>query len=120
MTLISHLIVGLGNYHLHGTKHNMGMICLDQLHKQMGLMDWKFDSKIGGYMSELCIADQNIILFKPKTLMNISGNPVCKALQKYSLKPPQLLIVHDDLERNLGKVSIKLKGSANGHNGIKS
>nr|CAG8494091.1 10586_t:CDS:2 [Entrophospora candida] len=61
-----------------------------------------------------------IVLFKPLLLMNISGKCIAKAVKHFGMSPSNIIVIHDDMERELGKISLKLGGSSNGHNGIKS
>ncbi|KAJ3261999.1 hypothetical protein HK103_003842 [Boothiomyces macroporosus] len=64
--------------------------------------------------------EKRVVFFKPREYMNRNGVPIAKALRHYNFNSNQLILVHDDLEKKLGKVTVKEKGSANGHNGIKS
>ena len=108
-------MVGLGNHALKGTRHNMGMIALDYIiSKQNG--SWIRRNDLDGFIFET----NSIKYFKPTQFMNASGKSVKRALEHYKLNASNLLVVHDDLDRKLGKLSIKNGGSASGHNGIKS
>lgn len=124
------IFVGLGNYIHPFTRHNMGMMALDYLVEKWGL-SWSFSSKCKGWVSKHKITStalgiesepwtRDILLFKPKEFMNLSGIPVKNVLHHHNASQSQLYILHDDLERKLGKVTIKNGGSANGHNGLRS
>jgi PTH1 family peptidyl-tRNA hydrolase len=102
----------------------MGMMALDDFAIRLGLT-WNYSSQFKGWICNHTIDSQElgletprwqreIMLFKPKGFMNSSGIFVKR------LKPSKFIIVHDDLERPLGKVTVKNGGSANGHNGIRS
>lgn len=110
------MFVGLNNYLFGGTRHNLGSMALDYVASKRSL-EWIMDKKLGGWS---CMLDANTILFKPKALMNISGAVVRKAVAMNKIIPSRFVLVHDDLERKLGKISYKFGGSANGHNGVKS
>ncbi|RKP37301.1 peptidyl-tRNA hydrolase, partial [Dimargaris cristalligena] len=107
-------IVGLGNYSMPGTRHNVGMMVLDRI-AQKRRVQWQDVPKIKG-----SLVRWEITLLKPKLLMNISGKSVARAAKEYGVSIDNILIVHDDMQRDIGKVALKEGGSANGHNGIKS
>ncbi|KRM88569.1 aminoacyl-tRNA hydrolase [Liquorilactobacillus vini] len=114
------LVVGLGNIgkEYEGTRHNTGFMVLDHLAQQAGLT-------FTGPRQEAMIAkdhcyQQTILLAKPTTYMNESGRSVRALLNYYDLEPNDLLVVHDDLDLPTGQLRLRQKGSAGGHNGIKS
>ena len=115
-----HLIVGLGNpgpeYRL--TPHNLGFLLIDLLAEQAGIrvVRPEADALVG--RGE--IAGQPVILAKPLSFMNLSGGPVKKLLEKYDLGPERLLVVVDELDLPWGVMRLKPKGSAAGHNGMRS
>ncbi|KAI8900864.1 peptidyl-tRNA hydrolase, partial [Globomyces pollinis-pini] len=100
-------------------RHNVGMMALDFIVKQYGLK-WTFHKPVKGYISETIIESTSLIFFKPKEFMNLNGKPIGKAVRHFNVTPSNLIVIHDDLERSLGKISWKQGGSANGHNGIRS
>ncbi|CAM0135642.1 hypothetical protein VKS41_005294 [Umbelopsis sp. WA50703] len=133
------LLVGLGNYTHPLTRHSIGMVILDRIAQQLNLTwtlqrGWKGTSASG----KLLITDKSskrsratdpimsvtteidITLLKPKLLMNVCGPSVAKAVSELKIPLSNVYVIHDDLQRQLGKVSLKEGGSANGHNGIKS
>jgi peptidyl-tRNA hydrolase, PTH1 family len=115
------MIVGLGNpgAKYDRTRHNIGFDLIDQLAKrwQISIADQK---KIQGMVGEGWVNRQKIVLLKPQTFMNLSGQSVRAVLDWYKLSPTEVLVLYDDLDLPLGKLRIRLSGSAGGHNGIKS
>ena len=110
-----YLVVGLGNHVLKGTRHNMGMLCLDNILSKTNKV-WTKRNDLDGYICET----PTINYFKSTKYMNVCGKSIKKALEYYKLPISSLIVVHDDLDRKLGKLSKKVGGSASGHNGIKS
>ena len=114
------LIVGLGNpgKHYVNNRHNVGFHCIDCFaHKQgISLNQRRSRSLLGtGY-----VEDTKVILAKPRTFMNLSGEAVAALMHRYRLPTHDLLVVYDDLDLPLGKIRIRERGSSGGHNGIKS
>lgn len=113
------MIVGLGNHILPDTRHSVGMFLVDCLGKQLAV-SWQFDRKSMGHIAATQINGQQFILLKPTVAMNLNGNSILKTATKFSVNPRNIVLAHDDLDRPLGKFSIKYGGSAGGHNGVKS
>ncbi|KAI9303022.1 peptidyl-tRNA hydrolase-domain-containing protein [Cunninghamella echinulata] len=121
------LFVGLGNYTHPNTRHNIGMMVLDSIAKQLNL-SWTQYKPWKSHMAQTTlsilhkntITDVQLTLIKPRLLMNVSGTCVAKAVNELSITHDNVYIFHDDLQRSLGKLSLKTGGSANGHNGVKS
>jgi peptidyl-tRNA hydrolase, PTH1 family len=115
------LIVGLGNpgAKYDRTRHNIGFDLVDQLAKrwQISVADQK---KFQGLVGEGWVNRQKIVLLKPQTFMNLSGQSVRAVLNWYKLEPTQVLVLYADLDLPLGKLRLRLSGSAGGHNGMKS
>ena len=111
-------IIGLGNpgpkFYYH--RHNIGFRVLDALADQFH-GSWQKKGNIE--LAEITVNDHHLLLIKPQTFMNNSGQ-IMPFLQKKGIKPEQLLVVHDELEKPFGKLSIKQGGSARGHNGLRS
>ena len=122
LTIIPQLIVGLGNpgTKYAKTRHNVGFDLLDILAKrwQISLSDRKqFQGIYGeGFGSN----NAKIRLLKPQTFMNLSGQSVRATIDWFKLSPESVLVVYDDLDLPLGKIRLRLSGSAGGHNGMKS
>lgn len=116
-----YVIVGLGNptKEYENTRHNVGFMCLDTLADahDIKIIEHKHKALIGkGY-----IEGQKVILVKPLTYMNNSGESVREIIDYYKVDPEsELLIVYDDIDLDVGRLRIRSKGSAGGHNGIKS
>ena len=111
------LVVGLGNpgRKYKATKHNIGFMCLDKF-AQDNLVKFKKENKFRG--ESLKIA--NLILLKPHTFMNLSGESIRLVMDYYDIDVEDVLIIYDDLSLPLGKLRLREKGSPGGHNGIKS
>ena len=116
---MKYLIVGLGNIgsEYRNTRHNMGFMVLDALAEASNTC---FSSRRYGDVAEMRLKNQQLILLKPSTYMNLSGNAVRYWLDKEKIDIENLLIVVDDLALPLGAIRIKGKGSDAGHNGLKS
>nr|XP_046241800.1 probable peptidyl-tRNA hydrolase [Scatophagus argus]XP_046241801.1 probable peptidyl-tRNA hydrolase [Scatophagus argus]XP_046241802.1 probable peptidyl-tRNA hydrolase [Scatophagus argus] len=115
------LVVGLGNPGMEGTRHSVGMAVLGALATQLGVADrWHRDKHVSGEVTVAEVQHTHVVLLRPWLLMNVNGVSVAKAAGKYGIKPEDILLVHDDLDKPLGKVAIKHGGSARGHNGVRS
>ena len=114
------IITGLGNpgTEYAKTKHNVGFMFVDALAEKLGVTEWKdkFDAKVG----EGRIGTEKVLLVKPETYMNDSGRSVGPVMNFYKLAPEDLIVAHDDMDIPAGTIRIRKKGSAGGHNGIKS
>jgi len=113
------LIVGLGNpgKEYEKTRHNIGFMCIDEIANKMNL---KFKNKFDGLYSETTIDDEKVILLKPQSFINLSGNVVINFVKYYKIKIEDILIIVDDMDLDLGKMKLKYKGSSAGHNGLKN
>ena len=113
------LIVGLGNPGptYEKTRHNIGFMAIDRLaaRHQIDLSAKKFKGVLGSGL----IADASVILLKPQTFMNLSGQSVQPALAFYGLGVEQLIVVHDELDLPVGVLRLKQGGGHGGHNGLK-
>ena len=114
------LFVGLGNpgerYKL--TRHNVGFMVLDKLIKNHQL---KAGIKsLIHFFNKIIIDQKSMILLKPLTFMNISGHAVQKVKNFYGIDPNNIVIIHDDIDLELGKIKLKKGGGDGGHNGLKS
>jgi PTH1 family peptidyl-tRNA hydrolase len=112
-----YLIVGLGNPgpEYAGTRHNTGYMVLDAFAKASNIC---FEDKRYGFVAETSLRGRKLILLKPTTYMNLSGNAVRYWLQKENIDQKRLLIVVDELALPLGKFRLKGNGSNGGHNGL--
>ncbi len=114
------LIVGLGNpgREYHWTRHNMGFLLLDELAREHRLPVGRRGLKSVYGRGRIARAD--VILAKPQTFMNLSGEAVQRLLHFFKVPPPELVVLHDDLDLPWGKIRIRIGGSSGGHRGILS
>jgi PTH1 family peptidyl-tRNA hydrolase len=115
------VIVGLGNpgKKYENTRHNVGFAAVDYYSEKNNFSNWhkgRFDS----YTNESIISNNKIILLKPLTYMNLSGDAIQKTLSYYKLSCTDMLVIYDDLTIPLGQIRTRNDGTAGGHNGIKS
>lgn len=111
-------VIGLGNpgSKYERTRHNIGFCVVDALSDRHG-GHWQTRDIME--VAEITINGKRVLLIKPQTFMNTSGK-VVPWLQKQGIKPENILVVHDELEKPFGKLSFKMDGSARGHNGLRS
>ncbi|KAM7415570.1 hypothetical protein PAMA_017875 [Pampus argenteus] len=115
------LVVGLGNTGMESTRHSVGMAVLGALATRLGAANcWHGDKQVSGEVIVSEVQHTHVVLLRPKLLMNINGVSVARAAEKYGIKPEDILLVHDELDKPLGKIAIKHGGSARGHNGVRS
>ena len=112
-----YLIVGLGNpgAEYSGTRHNAGYIVLDTFARVSNTV---FEDKRYGYVAETSIRGRKVILLKPTTFMNLSGNAVRYWMNKENIDQKRLLVVSDEIAVPLGQFRLKGRGSNGGHNGL--
>ena len=115
---MKYLIVGLGNpgYEYDGTRHNVGFRVVDALAKDANVT---FEDKRYGFVANMRVKNCQLVLLKPTTYMNLSGNAVRYWMEKENIAPENLLIVVDDLSLPTGTLRLKGKGNDAGHNGLK-
>lgn len=113
------LIVGLGNpgKKYENTRHNCGFMAIDFY---AGKNSLTFKKKFNSLYTETIINNEKVVLVKPQTYMNLSGNAVSKFVKYYNAEVDDLLIIYDDIDFPLGKFKIKRGGSCGGHNGIRN
>ena len=114
------LIVGLGNPgdDYEHTLHNIGFDVVDLISEEGDVNYWK--EECGAKTARIKVGEKNVLIAKPQSFMNTSGGPVSELMKKYKLKSSSLVVVHDDLDLDPGVVRVKNKGTAGGHNGVKS
>ena len=115
-----YLIVGLGNpenEYTH-TRHNMGFDTINQIAKNNNIQITK--NKFKGLCESTIIQNQKVILLKPQTYMNLSGESVKEVAEFYNLKPEEIIVIYDDIDIEKGYIKIRKKGGAGSHNGMKS
>ncbi|RCL02364.1 MAG: PTH1 family [Candidatus Tokpelaia sp. JSC189] len=114
------LVAGLGNPGscYENSRHNIGFMAVDVIHDRNRFSTWS--RKFQALIADGVINDEKILLIKPQTYMNLSGQAVGQAMRFYKLSPNNLVVIHDDLNLPQGKTRIKKGGGSGGHNGIKS
>lgn len=114
------LIVGLGNpgRQYEKTRHNVGFLFLDKLASTKN-SGWVSESRFEGLLAEVVVAGSHVKLLKPDTFMNRSGQAVGKIAHYYKLLPEEILVVHDELDFDVGLVRLKKDGGHAGHNGLR-
>ncbi|MBQ8688850.1 MAG: aminoacyl-tRNA hydrolase [Clostridia bacterium] len=117
---LSHIIVGLGNpgAEYEKTRHNAGYLAIDSIAERCGV---KIDRvKFHALIGEARICEHRVLLMKPTTYMNNSGVAVSEAASFYKIPPENIIVLHDEISFEPGAFRIRRKGSAGGHNGLKS
>ena len=116
------LIVGLGNpgEKFKNTRHNIGFEIIDAFAEKNNFPEFKLSKKYNALISENFIEDKKIILAKPQTFMNNSGETARKIISAYKINPENFYIIHDDLDIILGQIKIAQKRGAAGHKGVES
>ena len=117
---ITHIIAGLGNpgEKYANTRHNAGFIAIDYLAEKLGVRvdRVKFHALVG----ECELGGKRVLLMKPETFMNSSGVAIGEAAAFYKIPPENVIVLHDEISFDAGVIRIRRKGSAGGHNGLKS
>jgi peptidyl-tRNA hydrolase, PTH1 family len=113
------LVAGLGNpgRDYERTRHNAGWLALDELARRHG-GSWR--SKFSGSLSEVRLGDARVALLKPETYMNESGRSLGAAARFFKVEPEQVLVVHDDVDLETGRLQARAGGGLAGHNGLRS
>lgn len=116
------IIVGLGNIgkEYEKTRHNCGFMVLDEFAKNFEDLEWKEEPKFKAIIAKTEYEGEKLLLVKPATFMNLSGQAVSKILSFYKEPVENLIVISDDIDLPLGKIRIREKGSAGTHNGLKS
>jgi len=116
------LIVGLGNpgKQYQKTRHNIGFMVLDALQEKLGSPDWSLSKKFNAKTSEINLKNEKIILAKPMTFMNASGQAVQMITHFYKVVPEDIIVVHDDKDLKLDDIRAQEDKSSAGHNGVQS
>jgi len=116
------LIIGLGNpgEKYTGTRHNLGFEYLDKLQAKWHFPDFQLEKKFNAVISKSQLGKQEILLAKPQTFMNLSGQAVLDLLRFYKILPENILILHDDLDLPLGSFRLAEDSRSAGHNGAQN
>ena len=115
-----YIIAGLGNptAQYRGTRHNVGFEVIDYLADKYNID--VTTKKFKGLIGTGAIEGQKVVLVKPQTFMNLSGESIREAVDYYKIDPEDIIVIYDDISLEPGQLRIRLKGSAGGHNGIKN
>jgi PTH1 family peptidyl-tRNA hydrolase len=119
------LIIGLGNpgKTYEKTRHNAGFLALDRFHKAvkpLGVSAWELSKKFNGFIAGGMVHDQKIILLKPTTFMNESGQALFLLASFYKIPTKDVIVVHDDIDIPLGEIKVQTNRGHAGHNGVRS
>ncbi len=114
------LIVGLGNpgKEYEKTRHNIGFMTIDKYADKLGVSITK--EKYNGLYAETIINSEKVILLKPQSYINLSGEVIRRFIDFYKIDIEDILIIHDDLDLEVGTYRVKQHGSSGGHNGLKN
>ncbi len=116
----THLVAGLGNPgpKYVGNRHNVGFMVVDELARRWAAPG--FRDKFNGEFTKVALGDRDVVLLKPMTYMNLSGESVQGAMRFFKVPVERLLCVHDELDLEFGVVRVKVGGGTAGHNGLRS
>jgi peptidyl-tRNA hydrolase, PTH1 family len=114
------ILAGLGNpgAQYAGNRHNIGFMAIDAIHRKHPFGPWS--KKFKALISDGEIGGEKVLLMKPQTFMNLSGEAVGEAMRFYKLTPDDIIAIHDELDLPAGKLRLKKGGGHGGHNGLKS
>ncbi|MDI6835541.1 MAG: aminoacyl-tRNA hydrolase, partial [Rhizobiaceae bacterium] len=114
------IIAGLGNpgAKYSENRHNIGFMAVDAIHRRHRFSPWS--KKFKAEIAEGEIAGEKVLLMKPQTFMNLSGEAVGEAMRFYKLKPADIVAIHDELDLPAGRARMKTGGGHGGHNGLRS
>ena len=117
-TPITHIVVGLGNpgAKYANTRHNAGFMAVDYISEKLGekVDRAKFEALVG----EANIEGKRVLIMKPQTFMNNSGNAVCAAADFYKIAPENIIVISDDVNLDVGRLRVRASGSAGGQKGL--
>jgi peptidyl-tRNA hydrolase, PTH1 family len=114
------LVVGLGNPGpgYAGHRHNLGAMAADAIHRRHGFGPWR--ARFQSLASEGQVDGARLLLLKPQTYMNLSGEAVAAACRFYKIEPGDVIVIYDEIDLKPGQIRVKCGGGAGGHNGIRS
>lgn len=115
------VIAGLGNpgAQYANTPHSIGFEVVDAIAREIGA-EWKASASFKGELATGMFAGQKVLLLKPMTYMNLSGDSVAPVVRYHNATPADLLVISDDIDLPVGRLRVRVGGSAGGHNGLKS
>ena len=114
------VLVGLGNPKTKHSmnRHNVGFMTIDNISKKYSFSPFK--SKLQAYITKKKLSDKSVLLVKPQTFMNLSGQSLNQIKKFYKIENNNFIVIHDDLDLKIGDVRTKVGGGSGGHNGLKS
>ena len=117
---ITHIVVGLGNpgAQYEKTRHNAGFLAIDYIAEKLSVRIDRL--KFSALTAEAVIGEHRVLLMKPETFMNNSGKAIAEAASFYKIPAENIIVLHDEISFDAGNFRIRRKGSAGGHNGLKS
>ena len=117
---VTHIVVGLGNPGAQyvNTRHNAGFLALDHMAEKLGVRIER--TRFKALTAEAMLGGAHVLLMKPQTFMNLSGEAVREAAAFYHIEPANVIVIYDDINLPVGRLRVRGKGSDGGHNGIKS
>ncbi len=116
------MLIGLGNpgKQYEGTRHNIGFACVDHLATKLEFPAWTNKKDLKCQLTNHIIGDNRVILIKPTTFMNLSGEAALAVANFYKISDTQILAIYDELTIPFGQIRTRVSGSSAGHNGVKS
>lgn len=116
------LVIGLGNIggEYQGTRHNIGFACVDHFAQKNEFPDWIEKKDLRCYFTSKTLGGTRVIVIKPTTFMNASGEAAFKTQQFFKIHTHDILVVHDELDIPFGQIRVRAGGSSAGNNGLKS
>lgn len=116
------LVVGLGNIgdEYNGTRHNIGFACIDKFAEENGFEPWVNKKDLKSFITQKTLGETRVILAKPTTFMNLSGEAIQAIASFYKIGIDNILIIADELDIPFGQIRMRTGGGAAGHNGVKS
>lgn len=116
------IIIGLGNpgEKYLGTRHNLGFEFLDKLKTEWRFPDFQLEKKFNAEISKSKFEKQEVLLIKPQTFVNLSGDTILRILHFYKILPENILVIHDDKDINFGEYRLATDSSSAGHNGVQN
>lgn len=116
------LLVGLGNpgSEYNGTRHNIGFACLDEFARKNEFASWVNKTDMKCLSAVKTVGDTRVVLCKPTTFMNLSGEAVQAIAHFYKIPHANIIVVHDEIDVDFGQIRMRMGGSSAGHNGVKS
>lgn len=117
---VTHIVAGLGNpgAEYAATRHNAGFMAIDFIAERCGVRIDRL--KFHALTAEAELSGVRVLLMKPQTFMNLSGDAIGEAAAFYKIPPENIIVLHDEISFDVGRFRIRRKGSAGGHNGLKS